>query len=649
MVRFYVRSRFAFVCVMALVIEASSQTHTKITLPAATIGTGYAVELSIEGFELAVPYAVEVNGLPSSGELKFCKEADPSCSTPNQISGTPIATPPKTYSLSIVLTDANKKTTTVNADLPVAAALVLKPEDGQEMQLPPATENMPYQVRITLPGGVKVSGSAKLPNNLVVSPDGTIAGTPSGDYAEGEYHGTVSVPAAGGGSKNYRVKVRLYLSPIPVKIAQSCQVSDDKPPTVTTTLNDAITTISGLASVPEGCTGKLQVWTIDPASRLTDRFDYLGRHPTRSELQQANGNLLAIKSGDTVASDGTFTIQLSGALRGGQTVVVRESLQDSTGKQLDTLFSQPIPISSAGDWGRIKAYFTSGILLSQSQGSFSQSNLFLSFALDRSWRLPGPAYGASGGIFGVNTFFDTRLTAVPVTAQPCTTSSTATNSSQCPASSASGGGSNNFNTFLSTQKTAVLAVGAYLPFVMKSWTYEGVRNGLFIAPLSKVGFQTPTAPLNQSQAQAQSLSAGNSPGTVVPVNNTNFYNFYEFGGRIGHYAMPAPRLRRGSYDRETNEAPELVSYLDVAAGRFSNLETILNNGTHTRLYRLSLEGLLKVPATPLVIGLSANIGQESVGVAPGNVRTKAGDDLRFLFGAKFDVGKLTSYLQTHAF
>lgn len=57
-----------------------------------------------------------------------------------------------------------------------------------------------------------------------------------------------------------------------------------------------------------------------------------------------------------------------------------------------------------------------------------------------------------------------------------------------------------------------------------------------------------------------------------------------------------------------------------------------------RLYRLSLEGILKVPSTPLIIGLSANVGVLGAGNA--TVVRRAGDDLRFLFGVKFDVGKL---------
>lgn len=100
---------------------------------------------------------------------------------------------------------------------------------------------------------------------------------------------------------------------------------------------------------------------------------------------------------------------------------------------------------------------------------------------------------------------------------------------------------------------------------------------------------------------------------------------------------------------DTNHAPELISYLDFIFGRFSNLETFIqgpNNSTlKTRLYRVALEGLLKIPSTPLSVGFSANIGQIEVGRGSNTITQRAGDDLRFFFGTKFDVGKLMDQLK----
>jgi hypothetical protein len=41
-------------------------------------------------------------------------------------------------------------------------------------------------------------------------------------------------------------------------------------------------------------------------------------------------------------------------------------------------------------------------------------------------------------------------------------------------------------------------------------------------------------------------------------------------------------------------------------------------------------------------------GQEAVGTGGFNIVQRAGDDLRFLFGAKFDVAKLLSHVMKNA-
>lgn len=92
----------------------------------------------------------------------------------------------------------------------------------------------------------------------------------------------------------------------------------------------------------------------------------------------------------------------------------------------------------------------------------------------------------------------------------------------------------------------------------------------------------------------------------------------------------------------------------MALGRFSNLATLVQAAgsaavDRKRLYRLSLEGILKVPSTPLIIGFSANIGHETLGVGKSPITQRAGDDLRFLFGTRFEVGKLVDYIAQHGF
>lgn len=124
----------------------------------------------------------------------------------------------------------------------------------------------------------------------------------------------------------------------------------------------------------------------------------------------------------------------------------------------------------------------------------------------------------------------------------------------------------------------------------------------------------------------------------------HIYSPVSNGLPVGHVALPAPEAKRDLSAWGADEAPES----DIAWGRFSNLETLLENGNHTRLNRISLKGLLKVPSTPLVVGFSANIGTDH-GINPSHITQKAEDDLRCLIGAKFDVGKNTSHLSNHAF
>ena len=172
----------------------------------------------------------------------------------------------------------------------------------------------------------------------------------------------------------------------------------------------------------------------------------------------------------------------------------------------------------------------------------------------------------------------------------------------------------------------------------------------------------------------------------------NLYNFWEYGARIGHYAMT----------ESSKIAPYTDNYLDIAFGPYSNLQSYIchrtpsivtttstgtiytpvagyapptnNMGTsclndypsyysatvsplppgitpgavwgpldsRKRLYRLDIEGLLRIPYTPLYVGFNANVGQKSLGAGRLDHGYAAPDDLRFLFGTKFDIGTALS-------
>lgn len=264
------------------------------------------------------------------------------------------------------------------------------------------------------------------------------------------------------------------------------------------------------------------------------------------------------------------------------------------------------------------------------------------------------------GWFGVNSYFEARLTAIPVSSNGANTAPVTGVTS--PTATAS---------FISTQKTARVGVGVYEPFLLTRWKWNAVPNALFIAPLAKIGFDT--------------LTSGTQQSVVVPGGGTTtetyqqVYNFRSYGARIGHMKL----------SHSTDVAPEVYSYLDIGIGPYSNLESLVCgrteyvtgggplpgqssataipnsqcissfpasyvdpnkansyevNETRTRVPRLDLEGLLKIPSTPIYVGFNANIAQKVVGRQNLDPAFKAPDDVRFFFGTKFDIATLVTKL-----
>ncbi len=95
--------------------------------------------------------------------------------------------------------------------------------------------------------------------------------------------------------------------------------------------------------------------------------------------------------------------------------------------------------------------------------------------------------------------------------------------------------------------------------------------------------------------------------------------------RLGHYQF----IGEGS----DNTAPELVSYLDLTVGRWENYQFLDNTLMRVRRpWRFAAEGRLRISKTPLQVGFDVNAGDGP-------------DDVRFLFGTTFDIGKLFEKLR----
>ncbi|MBD0373726.1 MAG: hypothetical protein ICV60_23040, partial [Pyrinomonadaceae bacterium] len=60
------------------------------------------------------------------------------------------------------------------------------------------------------------------------------------------------------------------------------------------------------------------------------------------------------------------------------------------------------------DWGRVRAYFTGGVIFSKERDNFSKTDLALAFVLDKNY--------LQNRIFNINTFFEARLTSILVSA-----------------------------------------------------------------------------------------------------------------------------------------------------------------------------------------------------------------------------------------
>jgi len=453
-------------------------------------------------------------------------------------------------------------------------------------------------------------------------------------------------------------------------------------------------------------------------------------------LLTANGSTSLMTA---TGSSGSFSVTLSSPLLEGEKVRIVQVLpagSNPLNAERQLCSSELYEVPSTADWGRVHAYFTAGILVSNNSqitqnvsfsssatgmtvssirhqavgirnaattsttttdsGNFSQAHQFLDLTLDKAWKLPncyvmfqhrseddGDGKGrldtcidsqtgiAAPATFrdhlepGVGSYFEARLTAIPVS-----TLNTGSSGSGTPSTVLS-------TNQLTSAQTARVGVGVYFPFLATRWDYHRQPNALFVAPIAKIGFDTVTG------ASQQTVILAN--GTVGTINLENVYNFHAFGMRIGHYQMT----------RSIKRAPTINSYLDVLFGPYSNLQsyicrrtpatTTTSGGTVTynpvpgyippsnlpnssclsdypdyysaannplpngadswgvvnsrkRIYRLDLEGMLKIPATPLYVGFNANLGQKSIGADRLDRGYAAPDDIRFLFGTRFDLG-----------
>ena len=196
-------------------------------------------------------------------------------------------------------------------------------------------------------------------------------------------------------------------------------------PVITSKLTDDVTAITGIAtpSLPSGTTINVAVRRVMPHSDrpLPVAKDFHKYHvdescPTMDDLEQhavgegySEYELLTSSSGTAksvaTGTNGSFSLTLVTPVMEGETLQIVQVLPAGTRlfkAENRRCFSAEYEVADTTGWGRVRAYFTAGLLLSnnstitsgnasgtQDNGDFSQAHEFLDLALERSWLLPG--------------------------------------------------------------------------------------------------------------------------------------------------------------------------------------------------------------------------------------------------------------------
>jgi hypothetical protein len=413
------------------------------------------------------------------------------------------------------------------------------------------------------------------------------------------------------------------------------------PPSTIFVVQEGATTVSGSASGLD----KVRVQLVDGAD-------------VKSQAQDASVD----------ASTGLFNASFTSPLQAGQQLRVFGVSKSGTASDSAT----PVEVQPFGlDWGRLRGYFTAGLILSNNNSQFNltNANAFMGFNLDKSWLGPARAFNSiNGGFrerFRIHTYFDARLTAIatgtsgstagttPTLSSGSSSGTTGTAGSGSGAASTTANPSPNPTTLLSNGQAASLQVGAYLPIVFHQWDHKERSYSLYVAPIAKVGLYTLTSAGSLTSQAAENANR----------SNQRFFPFFGYGLRLGHYHEY--KTWDGRVDR--SRSPEQLSYLDVSVGKWANFEylapfnytpaavptctvpasdaTTAACSERQRLWRYGFEGILVIPNTPLIVGLNANISaQKPRSPTPGAIFLTPPDDLRFLFGVRFDASKLTGIL-----
>jgi hypothetical protein len=367
----------------------------------------------------------------------------------------------------------------------------------------------------------------------------------------------------------------------------------------------------------------LRILTNKPALRITSPL----APPSHSLTAPNPSSPTAVNGPSTGAENGNANGAVSEVPASGNTLVSGTTGNGTGIANSGAAKTMDVPDVAPYDWGKVRAYFSGMAIFSKEREEFSKQDIGLGFNIDKAWAQWGQR-------FHINTFFEGRLTAIPVNPD-LLMNDTENASEEGEGGGGEGDGDEDTATtsdFTLSKKAALLQVGLYLPIFVSKWAFNTgdpdedkklnkdlkPNNAIFIAPIAKVGIQ--------------SITNGTVSEEAKLFGADDVYNFGSVGIRIGHVSLPK--------DYPDKVSPEMNSYLDITRGRWENFELLVpakdGQGNDIRVRQRQLrwgaEGRFKVPDTPFIVGFDGNFG-------------KGPDDLRFLFGMRFDIGKIIGKLK----
>lgn len=328
-------------------------------------------------------------------------------------------------------------------------------------------------------------------------------------------------------------------------------------------------------------------------------------------------------AGPQAVTDGKFDVVLRQRLNSGDCVVVEQR------KPSEPFRVSAVAESALLDFGRLRGYFSLGGAVSQNRASFSQVDTFVGFTTDSrvaGWVIRKPKDGEKEASpssmqlrnfrFQANAFTDARV-GFRLATTGATTASTAT------------GGQTIVPPFqrpdqltFSSDQPGYFQIGLHAPMSSAGmdWRSDGKLFSFFTGPIVKWGVQALDQPLVVARTVTIDKSKPETDNgrftTVREESRRGALPFWAYGVRFGIYGYDL--IGRAARHRQVTNDP--IGYLDFTFGRArayrsyqftrtlndaKTLETVTID-SHVR-NRFSIEGRLKVPALPALVGIDVNV------------------------------------------